>query len=516
MILVTPGEGASEARCEAAPEMGERGKNLDRPSKRNVRQQFVHSSSAIHPQLFHNPRRRGWRVAILLAAWLFTGVLAAAASQPSELGSIYRVFLKNGDALPSYGEAAIVGDRIVFNLSIGGVDGPLTLQLISLPASTVDLERTNRYADSMRAAFYAATRGPAEYEAMTAALSRDLDTLAATPDRRRQLAIAEDLHQRLAVWPRAHFFYRMADVEKLFALVGDVVDELKAAVGEKTFALELTAGPRVPLREALLPAPRRKEAVELSLSASEAADIGEDRIAILRAAASVAPPDDPALAAAVRRRLDEELRAGTAYSALAENVRERARTAVTRGDVPGVDRLQTEVLTRDQQLGFRRPQVVQSLVAELRAAREDAVARRETLDRYVAVRGRLLEYELAIRPALSALDGLQSVLLYVRDNRTVSFERVVAAQSRFERVLSQVQGVQPPVEASGIHATLVSAMRMAVEACLKRREAAATTAMPTVRAASAAAAGALLLGERARADLVDSLCLGGRIATCSP
>jgi hypothetical protein len=455
----------------------------------------------------------GARIIVFMAVVVTAVPLVA---QPPHLGSTYRVFLKNGDALPSYGEAAVVEDRIVFNLSIGGIDGPLTLQLISLPLPLVDLDRTSRYAEAMRAAFYGATRGAAEYEAMTAALSRDLDALAALPDRRRQLGFAEELRARLVAWPRAHFFYRADDVEKLAGLVSDVINELKTAVGEKTFSLELSAGPSVPAREALLPLPRRREAIELSLSASVVADIGEDRVAILRAASGATPPEDRELRTAVARRLDEELRAGASYAALARDLRTRARAAVDRGDALSIERLEAELLARDQQLGFRRPQVVQSVVGELRTARTAASARRETLDRYAAVRGRLIEYELAVRPALSALDGLRSILQQFRDSRPVSFERTVAAYDRLDRLRLQIESVRPPDEASGVHATLVSALRMAVEACLKRREAAATNAMPTIRAASSAAAGALLLGDRARTDLVDSLCLGGRVSTCAP
>ena len=451
------------------------------------------------------------RIVVLIAVICATVPLVG---QAPRLGSTYRVFLKNGDALPSYGEAAVVDDRIVFNLSIGGIDAPLTLQLVSFPLALVDLERTSRYAEAMRAAFYAATRGQTDYDAMTSALSHDLEALAALPDRKRQLGLAEELRQRLIAWPRAHFFYRADDVEKLAGLVSDVVNELKTAVGETTFALELSAGPPVPERESLLPLPGRREAIELSLSASAAADIGEDRVAILRAASEVAPKDDPKLAAAVARRLDEELRAGTAYAALASDVRKRARVAADRGDAPVIDRLERELLGRDQQLGFRRPQLVQSLISDLRNARTSALARRETLERYAAVRGRLMDYEIAVRPAFSALDGLRSVLEQVRDSRPVSFERTVAAHDRLERLRGPIESVRPPDEASAIHATLVSALRMAVEACLKRREAAATNPLPTMRAASSAAAGALLLADRARADLVDSLCLG--VSTCAP
>jgi hypothetical protein len=477
----------------------------------------MHSRSTNGPQVFH--RRPSWTTLLgrcALTATLFCAGIGPVAAQPPSPSATYRVFLKNGDALPSYGEAAVVADRLIFNLSIGGSDGPLTLQLISLPMPLIDMERTSRYADSMRAAFYAATRGETEYSEMTAELSRDLEHLAKVQDRKLQLLMADQLRLGLVAWPRNHFFYRANDIEKLVGLVGDVINELKVAVGEKTFVLELTAGPPTPRREPLLVAPRLRESITLSLSASSVADIGEERLAILKSAASITPAEDRELAGTVARRLELEMSAERSYAALAADIRKRAQAAETAGNAPAIDRLQTELIGRDQQFGFRRPKTVQDLIEELRIARTSALARKDVLDKYAAVRRRLLDYETAVRPALSALDGLRTVLQYYRELRAVSFERTVAAGERFERLRGNLEGVVPPPEASAIHATLVSALRMAIEATVRRREAAATNSMPTMRAASSAAAGALLLGDRARDDLVNNLCLGSRAANCAP
>jgi len=476
----------------------------------------MHSRSTNGPQVFHS--RPSWRTVVgryTLVAALISAVGTVAAQAPSP-STTYRVFLKNGDALPSYGESAVVGDRIIFNLSIGGSDGPLTLQLMSLPLPLIDMDRTMRYADSMRAAFYAATRGAAEYSEMTAALSRDLEQLAKIQDRKQQLVVADQLRLGLVAWPKSHFFYRANDIEKLVGLVGDVINELKVAVGEKTFALELTAGPPAPRREPLMVAPRLRESITLSLSASSVADIGEERLAILKSAASITPVEDRELAGTVAKRLEIEMSAERSYAALAADIRKRAQAAEAAGNAPAIDRLQAELLGRDQQFGFRRPKTVQDLIEELRMARSTAMARKEALDKYAAVRRRLLDYEVAVRPAFAALDGLRSLLQYYRELRGVSFDRTVEAGERFERLRGQIESVTPPPEASAIHATLVSSLRMAVEATLRRREAAATNAMPTLRAASSAAAGALLLGDRARDDLVNSLCLGARTANCGP
>ena len=307
------------------------------------------------------------------------GTVDRADVQGPSPSSTYRVFLKNGDALPSYGEAAVVADRIIFNLSMGGGDGPLTLQLVSLPLPEIDLERTSRYVDAMRASFYAATRGEAEYAAMYGALSRDLEQLAKIQDRSQQLAMAEHLRLGLSAWPQTHFFYRASDVGELLGMVGDVISELKVAVGQKTFALELSAGPPAPRLEPLMVAPGLRESIELSLSALSVADIAEERIAILKSAASIAPSADARLTGTIASRLDQELKAERSYNALAADIRRRARTAEAAGNVRAIDQLEAELRGRDQQFGFRRPRTVQELIDELRASRASAVARHEAL-----------------------------------------------------------------------------------------------------------------------------------------
>ena len=66
------------------------------------------------------------------------------AQAPIPDGAVFRVFLKDGRALPSYGESAVTGDRVVFTLIIGSTKEQTSLQLVSLPVSSVDVARTSR------------------------------------------------------------------------------------------------------------------------------------------------------------------------------------------------------------------------------------------------------------------------------------------------------------------------------------------------------------------------------------
>ena len=64
-------------------------------------------------------------------------------SQPIDAASMFRVFLTDGQAIPSFGESAVVGDRVIFTIIVGDGGARTAMQLVSLPASTVDV-RANR------------------------------------------------------------------------------------------------------------------------------------------------------------------------------------------------------------------------------------------------------------------------------------------------------------------------------------------------------------------------------------
>jgi hypothetical protein len=61
--------------------------------------------------------------------------------------------------------------------------------------------------------------------------------------------------------------------------------------------------------------------------------------------------------------------------------------------------------------------------------------------------------------------------------------------------------VRPPAEAEAVHSMLIGAFQMAVRAAVSRRSAIKGSDMSTAWEASSAAAGALMLFERARDEL---------------
>lgn len=437
------------------------------------------------------------------------GLLTAAPEARTQIDPLdhYRIFLRDGDALPSYGHYAVVGDRIVFTLPIGPAGAPPELQLMSLPLDVVDMERTTRYTWSLQAARYAATRGEADYVAMTDEVARTIDQLRDVEDPGRRLALAEEAKQHLLAWSRENYSYRAADITELAGMFDEIIVELRAAAGDSSIALDLRSGVTAPASEPLRGPPTLVQSIALALRASSVADLPEDRVAVLRTAraALAARGEDGPLSTAVSMTLEAELEAGRAYAALEDEMLRRAEAAVARDDLSALESLLVELEARDDTLGRRRPRELERLRATLMGFAETAAARRLARERYAGQRAGRLAYERRVRPAMSALDGLRPVLEAIRDQRPMSFRTFEVAHPRAERLPSLMAEAGAPDDLADVHATLVSAIAMARHALDRWRLAAVTAGSNHATDASVAASGSLLLAARAREMLVERL-----------
>jgi len=456
-------------------------------------------------------RAFGVRTAGLLAFLIAVGGTTNARQAPAvDAGAVFRVFLKNGTALPSYGESAEAGDRVVFTLLVisnaGGGDQQRSLQLMSLPASAVDLERTRRYADAIRLVHYAATRGELDYVAMTQEVQRAIAEVAAISDPKRRLEMAEQAKGRLVAWSKGTYGYRAVEVQELVRLFDEVISELRVAAGERQFSLDLHAGPTAVV-EPLLAAPGAAESISLALAAAAASDSEDDRAAILKVAAAAAGNDPAAddLRARVARAVELEANATKAYEQLAVEIRVRAEAARKRGDLDALTAVLEFLRMRNDELGNQRPQVVRTLMSEVEAMLASARTYRAAVEHYAAVRVGLLAYERAVRPTMSGFDGLVPVFTAIRDLRYTAYERLERAGARLTDLLAALGALTPPPDLVDVQATLVSALRMADHACARRRLSVALRSQPIADEASSAAAGAMLLAAQAREQLVSRL-----------
>jgi hypothetical protein len=450
---------------------------------------------------------RPGRWTTLACLWVTALPAPALADEPVGAG-IYRVFLTDGTALASYGEWTRLDDRVVFSMPLSTAEAP-DLHLVSLPAARVDWSRTERYARTARASHYAATRGEADFARLSATVAQTLNEVAQQPDPQKRLQVAERARRAMAEWPGNYFGYRAHEVREILGMLDEVIAELRAAAGLSRFDLALRTSALPESAETLLPAPAQSEIVDQLMKVAALADNPAERTSILRTVLALLDRAIGTLpetwAAAVRKTalgtIAEDQRIDAEYGALRTRTVGLATRLAARADVHGLERLRAQAVKDDATLGSRRPGETAALLAtidvNLDAARRLRLAHdqwRLRADGYRAYRrdlGRPLE---TLASASASLEDIRQLAGPEPQSLRQLDARIARESKRFERVV-------PPAELQGVHAVFRSAWELAASAVRLRLDAVAANSLEQARQASSAAAGALMLLSRARADL---------------
>jgi hypothetical protein len=436
------------------------------------------------------------------------------AANAADEAAMFRVFLKDGGSLVSYGEIARVGERVVFSMPTSVGSNP-SLRLINIPSSRVDWERTDRYATTARAGRYIETQAEIDYTALSNQITQTLDQVGQTADPARRLAIVQQARRVLADWPQAHYNYRDGDIRQLLTMLDQAIADLRVSTGGR-FDLNLVAfsSPPPPI-EPLLPAPTLQEAIQQTLTAARLAESSSERVSLLTAAvdelgnARAALPTDWVLAtaAAARRDIEAEVRVDQSYQLLTRQVMRQADLRARNADVRGVEQVMARVFQRDFALGGTRPEAVNALVRaveekldaarRLRLARDRWALRAPELAKYRVAIGRPLDIFAMLGPALEDIKSLSGSSPFTLDR----IDRLVAW------IVQRASTISPPEELSASHAVFVSAAHLAANAARIRREATLAGSIERAWDASSAAAGALMLGAKSRTDIQEQLRL---------
>ena len=441
--------------------------------------------------------------ALFIPFLLFSVVHTSAQSAPVE-ASLYRVFLHDGTTLLSYGEFARVSDRVVISLPVGGSAATPELHLLTIPAESVDWEKTDAYADSVRATRYASTRGPDDFALLSEAVSRALTDIALTTDPNRKIAMAGEARQNVTKWAADHFGYRAQAVSQLAALFDDVVAETRAAGGVRNFDLSLIANmaeaPSVPL----LPAPSMQESVEQAVRAASLAPDAGERTSLLRAVdrvlvaeASAGTPWAAALRGRVTGALAIEDRASRGYEALTRSTLQAADRSARVGDVSGVERTIRRALSGDDRLGQRRPQEMAALLATLDATLDTARRLRLARDSWTARVEVLRAYRAAVQEPIAIMRASLAALDQVRRLAGPPRRRLAQLTTRTARAVTLLSRIIVPAEGIEAHGLLANAAQLGSRAAQSRQRAVTAGDMRLAWEASSAASGAVMLFERA-------------------
>jgi hypothetical protein len=444
-------------------------------------------------------------IGVVLLLWLGTGGVRAATD---EAGPFFRIFLTDGTTLTSYGDFARVGTRVVFSMPLGELQGQPRLHLTSIPADRVDWPTTERYRESTRAAHYAATRGDEDFAMLSSDVARLLNDIALAGDPHQRLALANAARGRLAAWPADHYGHRADEIRQILSLIDEVISDLRAATGASRFDINLVAGVSPPTVSPL-PPPSLQESILQALWASEFAESAAERRSLLEAALgtvevhTAALPESWAIATRQRvlRALAYESTLDTRLAAVRSTALAAADRLAARGDVKAVERLVRDARKEVAALAAQRPHEVQALLETL-DERLDGVRRlRLALDQWAVKADALRRYQRAVDRQLREMDRGQEALDDIRTLAGPPVQTLSSLDKRLARTASQLAEVAVPADGQAVHAVLTSAVQLAVNAVRLRRTAVASGNMQHAWDASAAAAGAMMLLDRARQDV---------------
>lgn len=453
-----------------------------------------------------------YRVAGLLCLAALVPSLASGQSAASRV--LFRVFLSDGRVLSSYGEWARVDDRVIFSMPTQLTRDPIELRLVTIPSARVDWPRTESYAESVRAAAYGASRGDADFAAFSSELAKVLNDVAKIQDPAARLATAERARQRLADWPASHFGYRAVEVRDALAVLDEVISELRVSMGITRFDLSLSANaPLVAPPPPPLPPPSDAELVEQFVAAASIADSPVERIGLLQTvmrlldrAIGLLPSEWAArMRSTAAGDLDRERRVEKAYDELRNRTLAEAAKLAGRGRMSDLERLRDKVKDEDRRLGGHRAGDVAALLATIDLQTASAIQNRESRRQWERRAPVFRRYRRATNGAFKVFGDAVIALEQVKAMTGPPVTTIDSLMKRLSAASRGFRKVVAPDELANGHAVIASAWELAGNAFRLRLEAVSANSVDVAQRASSAAAGALMLYQRARADQLSAM-----------
>ena len=445
-------------------------------------------------------------VGALLVAALFPTIVLA---QVPASRVLFRVFLTDGRVLSSYGEWSRADDRVIFSMPSQLSREPMELHLINIPARQVDWPRTEKYAESVRAAAYAASRGDEDFKVFSDEVASALNEISKIADARIRLSTAERARQKLTEWPAAHYGYRIAEVRDALNVLDEVIAQLRVAVGITRFDLSLSAN--APLAEPPpppLPPPSDAELVEQFAAAATVSDSPPERVSLLetvmrlidRAVGSMPQEWVSRMRRSASGELERERRTQAAYDELRTRTLEDAARLASKGRASDLERLREKVKEEDRRLGGQRSGDVAALLATIDLQAASAVAAREKIKTWERRAPYYRRYRRSTNGAFNAFSDVAVALDQVRTLSGPSVNTLNSLQKRLNSASRSFRRVHPPEELATTHEVINSVWEMANNAFRLRTEAVSNNSNDHAQRASSAAAGALILYQQARAE----------------
>jgi hypothetical protein len=437
---------------------------------------------------------------------------AATRADAADEAMLFRVFLKDGTSLVTYGEFARVADQVVLSVPIGGTPQAPRLHAVSLAASHVDWEKTDRSAASTRYQRYVATRAEADYQQVTEEVASALNNIAQSTDRSNALAAAERARRVLVEWPQSHYGYRQQDVQEIVRLLDSAISRLQSGrqggAATQPFQIALFSAPAMTL-EPLAAMPSSREQVEQLLRLARVSDSASDRTALLQSALTllVAPgvmtgSDVGRLRRSVEDQIQREASIDQRYARITQDLIAKATRAAADAEIRDVERVLDRIPKEDARLGRQRPEVVQALTATVRTQLDNARRLRLLRDQWKSRQALFREYQRSVGIELMQLEKARQALESIKKlegpapDRLDTLNRILSGgAARLERLLV-------PEYIRSTHELVIGAWRFAETAAAARQRAVGSGEIAMAWEASSAAAGALMMLTRAQKEML--------------
>jgi hypothetical protein len=276
----------------------------------------------------------------------------------------------------------------------------------------------------------------------------------------------------------------------------------------KSFTLNFVAATEAPPPSALLPAPTLKASIEHALRAAQLIDTAAEKFSLLQFAAAVVDEDQSlpknwtgVLRNQLQREIALERAVDHAYAAYGKTAVAKATTYATKADVRGVEQVLKGVRQRDAKLGRKRPQEIESLIGVVQDKLAAARALRLQRDRWNLRMSVSTAYRRAVRDPLARLGKSRQFLEDIRSLAGPDTTALYSLETELTRVARALAAVKPPADFEEVHSLLTSAVHLADTAVRDRRRAVTTSDVSVAWDASSAAAGAMMVLNRAHEEL---------------
>ena len=453
-----------------------------------------------------------WRVAVLICAAVL--LPSAANGQAAASRVLFRVFLADGRVLSSYGEWSRVGDRVILSMPTQLTRDPVELHLVTIPSRVVDWPRTEQYAESVRAASYGASRGDADFSAFSAEVAKVLNDVAKIKDPAARLRTAEQARQKLADWPAQHYGYRNTEVRDALGVLDEVIAQMRVSAGMTRFDLSLSKN--APLPEPPpppLPPPTDAELAEQFVAAASLTETPAERISLLQTvmrlidrAIGMLPAEWASrMRTTVGGDLERERKTEQAYQELRTKTLEEAARLALKGRSGDLEKLRDKVKSEDARLGGQRGGEIAALLETIDLEAKSAIKYREAkreFDRRAPV---FRKYRRSTNAAFKVFKDATTALEQVRAMNGPPANSIEPLTKRLARANKSFRKVEAPDELASNHAVIASAWELADNAFRLRLQAVSSNSIDAAQRASSAAAGALMLYQRARAEQLSAM-----------